>query len=150
DTVEIAVAAASPTAGCAPAMTGGTITAPVEIYVGDTIPPEDVSDFSETEWEGETLIWAAEAPLTLSVADDTGRYSVSFNAIDVRDEAGERIRIDSGGVPAGRRGDPGGRGRIEPVVRGGRLPLAGGLSVPRQRRRDRRAVPRHGTAQPHL
>ena len=97
DAVEIAVAAADAATGCAPSTVGGTITAPVEIYVGEELPPEEIVDLSaDGVWPGETLVWGADVPLTLSVADDTGRYSVSFNTLEVRDEAGEPIRIESG------------------------------------------------------
>ncbi len=95
--VEIAVASANAAAGCAPSETGATITAPVEIYAGTSVPPDEVVDLpADAPWPGETLVWAADAPLALSVADETGRYSVNFNVLEVRDELGERIRVDAG------------------------------------------------------
>ncbi len=102
ESVQIAIAAATVTGGtsCTPSETGGTITAPVEIYAGSEVPTGAITSLSaDGPWSAtEELVWAADAPLALSTATPGGggRYELSFNELVVRDETDAPIVIESG------------------------------------------------------
>lgn len=112
DSLEIAVAGADPADGCSPSRSGGSITAPVALYVGDSVPPDEIDSYPEDgPWPGESLVWSADAPLVLSVADDSDRYSIEFNVLEVRDADGGPLRVEAGAylrvvvtIPAGEPG----------------------------------------------
>lgn len=101
ETVQVAVAAATVSAGprCAPAEVGGVVMAPVEVYAGEEPPTGSIAALpADGPWsDTETLVWAADAPLTLSTAsgDGTG-YNVQFNSLEIADEEGMPIRIETG------------------------------------------------------
>ncbi len=99
--VQVAMAAAtvSPGPTCTPSTSGGTITAPIEIYAGSEIPTGAITSLpAEGPWNAsEELVFAADAPLALSVdADGMGRYAIDFNELEVRDESGGEIVVDAG------------------------------------------------------
>jgi hypothetical protein len=95
ESVEVVLAAAYGST-CTPTGAGGTVIAPVEIYVGDTIPTGDISDMPDFEWPGETLVWAAEAPIELSAGNGAGMFEFMFNVLLVRDEEEMPITLESG------------------------------------------------------
>jgi MYXO-CTERM domain-containing protein len=100
DTLEVGLAAAGVSSGaCVPSATGGTIDALVEIWSGGSVPTGDISGLpADSAWSaGETLVWSRDAvPLTLSVADTGGRYTLMVNAVQVRDDVDLPIEIASG------------------------------------------------------
>ncbi len=99
--VQIAVASATVSAGprCAPSSAGGVATAPVEVYAGEEPPTGSIAALPvDGAWSAtEELVWAADAPLQLSAAsaDGTG-YEVQFNTLELADEEGMPIQVDTG------------------------------------------------------
>ena len=101
ESVQVAVAAATVTAGptCVPSETGGTVVATVELYAGEDPPEGNIQALpAEGPWsDTEALVWAGDADLALSTAEPGGtRYSINFNVLDVRDEEGAPIVVESG------------------------------------------------------
>jgi len=67
------------------------------VYVGVEEPPEEILSLpADTAWPDESLVWVGDVPIELNTADEMGRYSVTFNALQIRDELGERVRIETG------------------------------------------------------
>lgn len=95
ESIEVVIAAAYGNP-CMASGTGGTIIAPIEIYAGTMLPSGDISTNSEFEWPGETLVWAADAPIELSAGNAGGMYEFQFNVLMVRDEMDMPITIASG------------------------------------------------------
>lgn len=123
DTLELGMAAAGVASGaCVASTTGGSIDAAVEIYAGDTVPTGDISGLpADAAWStGETLVWSTDAaPLTLSVADTSGRYELTVNTLQIRDDLDMPIVVPSGSylrvvvtLPAG---TPGSSSLCEPT-----------------------------------
>src|SRR5690606_24590739 len=102
ESVQVAVAAASVTAGptCVPVETGGSVEALVELYAGAEPPEGAIASLpADAPWsDTEELVWAGEASLALSTAEPggTGQYAIHFNVLEVRDEEGAPIVIESG------------------------------------------------------
>ncbi|MBX3269449.1 MAG: hypothetical protein KF729_04275 [Sandaracinaceae bacterium] len=97
ESVEIALAAADlTTGGCGATDRGGSVLVPIEVYAGTAEVPRAIVSLPLEEWPGETLVWEGEAPLELDVTDDEGRYSLTFNVLSLRDELGERVRVEAG------------------------------------------------------
>ena len=113
EAIEVAMASAdNSTSTCTPSSQAATIMASVELYAGTTLQDASImAEPADGEWTGETLVWAADAPLMLSTADGGGRYSLNFNSLVVRDDMSMPIRIESGSylrvsvtIPAGAAG----------------------------------------------
>jgi MYXO-CTERM domain-containing protein len=97
ESVEIALGSAVGGASCMSLTTGGMVMAPIEIYAGSTPPTGSITALpTDAPWPGETLVWAAEAPIQLSVADGAGNYALNFNSLHVRDETAATIRVPAG------------------------------------------------------
>lgn len=101
ESVQVAVAAATVTAGptCVPSETGGSVTATVELYAGEDPPEGNIQALpAEGPWsDTEALVWAGDADLALSTAEPGGtRYAINFNVLEVRDEEGAPIVVESG------------------------------------------------------
>ncbi|MCB9591461.1 MAG: hypothetical protein H6719_01905 [Sandaracinaceae bacterium] len=100
DAIEVALGAAHVEASmCVPQRSGGTVTAAMAIYAGDTVPTGSILALPETgEWSAtETLVWASDAvPLGLSVENDMGLYELMFNRLEVADDMGMPITVASG------------------------------------------------------
>jgi len=100
DTIEIGMGAANVESGaCVPQTTVRTISAALAIYAGTELPTGDIRSLPEVgEWNSsEVLVWATDAaPLTLSVENAEGRYELTLNSLEIRDEMMAPVAVASG------------------------------------------------------
>jgi hypothetical protein len=82
---------APPSFRCEGSTSGGTVAAEISIWAGTTPPSGDIRSFPvDGPWGDEQLVWAAEAPIELSLAEAEGssRYALMLNTIRVAGEDG--------------------------------------------------------------